>query len=69
MTTAIDDLELSPQAVAAVEDALRAFAKALPPGAWIMGGDWDHTLWGGQLPEKSWVDSVTGDHPLWIISG
>lgn len=29
MTTAIDDLELSPQAVAAVEDALRAFAKAL----------------------------------------
>ena len=26
-----------------------AFAKTIPKGAWITDGDWDHTLWGGEL--------------------
>src|SRR4030095_13638705 len=25
---------------------IKAFAASAPPGAWIMGGDWDHELWG-----------------------
>ncbi|MBC7896569.1 MAG: amidohydrolase [Cytophagaceae bacterium] len=42
------------------------FAKTMPRGAWITNGDWDHTLWGGELPRKEWIDSVTPDNPVWI---
>ena len=28
-------------------------------GTWITGGDWDHQLWGGELPTRAWIDSVT----------
>ncbi|MGD9633661.1 MAG: amidohydrolase [Pirellulales bacterium] len=38
---------------------------------WITGGDWDHTQWGGQtsasqLPDRAWIDEVTGDVPVWV---
>jgi predicted amidohydrolase YtcJ len=42
------------------------YAKTLAPGTWISGGDWDHENWGGELPQKEWIDSVTKDHPVWI---
>ncbi len=44
-----------------------AFAKTVKPGEWITGGTWDHTLWGGELPHRDWIDSVTPDNPLWIL--
>jgi predicted amidohydrolase YtcJ len=43
-----------------------AFAATVPPGTWITGGDWDHELWGGQLPRKEWVDSLTPDNPVFV---
>lgn len=43
-----------------------AFARTQPEGTWITGGDWDHELWGGELPRREWVDSVTGDHPVFV---
>ena len=45
---------------------IRAFAATVPAGSWITGGDWDHQRWGGALPDRSWVDSVTPDHPVWV---
>lgn len=42
------------------------FAKTLQPGEWITGGSWDHQNWGGELPEKSWIDSVTVNNPVYI---
>jgi predicted amidohydrolase YtcJ len=45
---------------------IRAFAATVPAGTWITGGDWDHELWGGVLPERSWLDSVTPNHPVWV---
>ncbi len=42
------------------------FAKTQEPGTWITGGDWDHENWGGELPRREWIDSVTKDHPLWV---
>src|SRR5262249_9327649 len=36
-----------------------AYARTLPRGAWVLGGDWDHTRWGGELPTRAWIDSVT----------
>jgi predicted amidohydrolase YtcJ len=45
---------------------IEAFADSVPAGTWITGGDWDHNLWGGQLPRRDWIDSVTPRHPVWI---
>jgi predicted amidohydrolase YtcJ len=45
---------------------LEAFAAGVPAGTWITGGDWDHTLWGGELPRRDWIDGVTPDHPVWV---
>jgi predicted amidohydrolase YtcJ len=42
------------------------FVGSIPAGTWVTGGDWDHTTWGGELPERSWIDSVTSEHPIWI---
>jgi len=42
------------------------FAKNVDPGEWIMYGDWDHTLWGGELPRRDWIDDVTPDNPVWV---
>ena len=43
-----------------------AFARTVPAGTWITGGDWDHQLWGGELPRRDWIDAVTPDHPVWV---
>jgi predicted amidohydrolase YtcJ len=45
---------------------IEAFAATVPAGTWIEGGDWDHSLWGGQLPTREWIDAVTPNHPVWI---
>jgi predicted amidohydrolase YtcJ len=45
---------------------IKAFAATVPAGTWILGGDWDHTTWGGELPRRDWIDSVTPKHPVWV---
>ena len=45
---------------------IRAFAATVPAGTWITGGDWDHSLGGGELPSRDWIDPVTPNHPVWI---
>ncbi len=45
---------------------LADYAKKQPPGTWITGGDWDHSLWGGELPSRDWIDAVTPDNPVWV---
>lgn len=42
------------------------FAQKQNPGSWITGGDWNHELWGGTLPDRSWIDSVTADNPVFM---
>ena len=45
---------------------IAAFAATVPAGTWISGGDWDHSLWGGELPARDWIDAVTPNHPVWV---
>ena len=46
---------------------IKAFAATLKPGEWITGGDWDHELWPGTpLPDRSWIDSVTPNNPVFV---
>lgn len=43
------------------------FAKKIPKGRWILGGDWDHEKFpGAQLPTKEWIDAATPDHPVFV---
>ena len=45
---------------------IREFAGTVTPGTWILGGDWDHTAWGGALPDRTWIDEATPSHPVWV---
>src|SRR5688500_11653453 len=45
---------------------IREFAATVPAGTWITGGYWDHEQWGGALPERSWLDSIAPEHPVWV---
>jgi predicted amidohydrolase YtcJ len=45
---------------------IRDFAATVPAGVWITGGNWDHENWGGELPTRQWIDSVTPNNPVWI---
>ena len=42
------------------------FANSVPAGTWITGGDWDHEMWGGELPRTDWIDAVTPNHPVFV---
>lgn len=46
---------------------IKAFAGKLAPGEWILGGTWDHENWPGTpLPDRSWIDSVTPNNPVFV---
>jgi predicted amidohydrolase YtcJ len=43
------------------------FAKKLPKGRWILGGQWDHENWTpNDLPTAAMIDAVTPDNPVWV---
>ncbi len=42
------------------------YATTIPEGTWIREGDWDHQLWGGELPRAEWIDEVTPNHPVFV---
>ncbi len=42
-------------------------AAAAPPGQWLLGSGWDHTLWANQtLPTRQDLDSVSRGHPAFF---
>jgi predicted amidohydrolase YtcJ len=46
---------------------LSAYARKLPKGSWILGGDWDHEKWpNSPLPTRQMIDSATPDHPVFV---
>jgi predicted amidohydrolase YtcJ len=53
-------------AAASLEQAqaiIAARVAALPPGAWLRGGGWNHTAWGRRWPTSADLDAVCPDHP------
>jgi len=48
------------------QERIVAHAVTLPEGVWMQGGDWDHELWGGSYPDKSWIDDVVADRPVFL---
>lgn len=46
---------------------LAEFAKKLPKGRWILGGQWDHEKWpGAPLPTRQMIDAATPDNPVFV---
>lgn len=45
---------------------IKEYIDKVPAGTWITGGDWDHENWGGIIPDRNWIDSVSRDHPVFI---
>ncbi len=43
-----------------------ARARELPPGTWIRGRGWDHTLWGGEWPTRWDLDEAAPNHPVFL---
>lgn len=53
-------------------ERVAAFASAQPKGAWILEGNWDHTIWTpAQLPTHTLIDDVTPENPVavWRLDG
>lgn len=48
------------------KEKVAEYAALHPTGRWILNGNWDQTLWGGELPHKDWIDESTQDHPVYI---
>lgn len=58
---------------------IQQFVGTKKPGDWILGGDWEAVRinyqnlllneqenWGGQLPNKTWVDDVSAQNPVFV---
>ncbi|MFT8716793.1 amidohydrolase [Gluconobacter potus] len=45
-------------------DQIAARARTVAKGHWVLGTGWDADQWGGALPDRSWLDKVTGDVPV-----
>jgi predicted amidohydrolase YtcJ len=46
---------------------LREFDRKLPPGQWMLGGNWDHDrTFDGKLPTAALVDKYVPDRPVFI---
>jgi predicted amidohydrolase YtcJ len=43
------------------------YAAGVPKGRWVLNGNWDHELWGGELPHKNWIDPGTENTPVYVI--
>jgi predicted amidohydrolase YtcJ len=65
---ALDAVQLT-DATSAAEFTRRVAAKAaqLPPGEWLLHGNWDEKLWTpAELPTRQLIDAVTQDRPVML---
>lgn len=52
------------------DDVLRRVGDAahqLAAGEWLLGGGWDHTLWGGRWPRAADLDALTPGRPALLV--
>lgn len=47
-------------------EIVKAAAKNMEHGTWILGGGWNNEFWGGELPMGTWIDDVTENNPVWL---
>ncbi|HWA92951.1 MAG TPA: amidohydrolase [Terracidiphilus sp.] len=55
------------QSLADMLAQVKKAAEDAPAGHWLIGGNWDHTLWADKtLPTREDLDKVTGNHPAFL---
>ncbi|TCM18123.1 hypothetical protein EDF56_105473 [Novosphingobium sp. PhB165] len=47
--------------------AVAEAARTMPAGQWLQGGNWDNDSWGGELPNRDWIDAVTPQTPVAVV--
>ncbi|XP_028555710.1 protein LONG AFTER FAR-RED 3 isoform X3 [Dendrobium catenatum] len=58
------------QGIKSKEDFVMTVKEAVKdklPGDWLLGGGWNNDIWGGELPDASWIDDITRDNPVWFV--
>ncbi len=51
-----------------MQERIRTAAEKAPPGQWLKGGGWDHTLWpGAKLPNRADIDAAAQEHPAIFV--
>jgi len=60
----LESLDLRALSKEAIVARVRAAARRAPAGAWIQGGGWDQSFWGGEYPTAADLDAVSGGHPV-----
>jgi predicted amidohydrolase YtcJ len=48
-------------------ETVAAYARSASEREWILGEGWDERKWGGELPDKGWIDSVTERNSVWLL--
>lgn len=48
-------------------ERVAAAAQQLPEDAWLLGGGWDHSLWGGRWPRAAELDALTLGRPALLV--
>ncbi len=43
-------------------------ARKLSPGRWLIGRGWDKNIWGGSFPDKTILDKICPDNPVYLYS-
>ncbi|MGC1462352.1 MAG: amidohydrolase family protein [Terracidiphilus sp.] len=55
------------QSLSAMLVRIETYAEDAPPGHWLTGGGWDHTLWPEKvLPTRQQLDEFTAGHPAFL---
>ena len=49
------------------ERRIAGAARDLPAGQWLTGGNWDNDRWGGELPDRGWIDAATPHTPVAVV--
>lgn len=56
------------KSLAEMKSRIAERARLMPPGEWLTGRGWDHTLWSDQkLPSRQDIDAVTGERPALFV--
>lgn len=65
--SSIDLREVS--SAAELTERLAHYARFLPKGRWIIGGQWNNKNWvSTSLPTRAGIDAVTPDHPVFLYN-
>lgn len=64
----LEDLDLrGVDRIEKIAELVKKRIEETPGNGWIVGRDWDQTLWpSGEFPDSSSLDSIAGDRPVWL---